>query len=340
MKKTTLIIISALLTANLSADTGGRPMQGIYGAETVGKGGTVTATVNDPSAIFWNPAGLAHINGVTQTEESAEKEAEEAFGNEANPVPEKFWESGGNNNENRETHAGLRSFEMQIYTAYSHLTLDRQIALGAIGFTALKGTIGIGFLGTQVLDIDGYDSTGASTGSVNYQFGAIMLAYAWESGPSKFGISGTYMSEYLGGASINGASLNAGWQFDPIPIISLGVNIQNLAGVYQETVGLDSYEKMDTMMDLALAILPPSTNIEILFGFRNNLDAVETSAFTSRMGLLIPIAKVMFIMGGVEGENLSFGAGLKLKFLKFSYAVNQDPLRIGFQHHIDLNFSF
>jgi len=341
MKKTTILIfLSAILTTGLSADTGGRPMQGIYGAETVGKGGTVTATVNNPSAIFWNPAGLAHINGITQTEESIEKEAEEAFGTESNPIPEKFWEGSNEDKEEKDKSNALRSFEMQIFTAYSHLTLDRQVALGAIGFTALKGTIGIGFLGTQVLGIDGYDSSGASTGAIDYQFGAVILAYAWESGPSKFGVSGTYMSEYLGGPSVNGANLNAGWQFDPIPIISLGVNLQNIAGMYQETAATDSYEKMDTIMDLALAILPPSTNIEILFGFRNNLDAEETSSFTSRMGLVIPITQSMFLMGGVEGENLSFGAGINLNFLKFSYAVNQDPLRTGFQHHVDLNFKF
>jgi len=147
------------------------------------------------------------------------------------------------------------------------------------------------------------------------------------------------MQEYLGTASIYGGGLSFGVQLAPIPIINLGFSAKNIMGVYQRSVGANRYEKMDTELDFSLAITPPTTNFKLMSSINRNMSAVDNPA-TTRIGAMFLVNKFMYLMGGLQNGNLAFGAGLELPFLTFSYAVNRDPLRIGLQHFVDLNFVF
>ncbi|MES0488588.1 MAG: hypothetical protein ABUK01_01255 [Leptospirales bacterium] len=339
-KKVIYLIILFLTTASwaeIQAQSAGRVLYGTYGAENIGSGGANGAVVSDPSSLLVNPAGLSQINGEDSSQNSLEKESEDTFDNsDDNPLPEGFWDE---KDENKKDETSERTFEMQFFSTYGQMTLDRKIVYSGIGLTLFKGTVGIGFLGSLVDGIQGYDESGVATRQLTYRFGDIILGYARESGTLRWGLSAHFMQEYLGTASIYGGGFSFGVQIAPIPIINIGFVAKNLFGLYQRSVGSSNYEKMDTELDLSLAITPPTTNIKIMMSVNKNMGDVNNPT-TTRIGVHFLFAKYIFLMGGLQDGNLAFGAGLELPFLKFAYSINRDPLRIGLQHYVDLNFVF
>jgi len=332
-----LLFFASSSWVGIHASSAGQVFYGTYGAQNIGTGGANGAVIADPSALLVNPAGLSQINGEDKDEDSLEKESEETFDNSAeNPLPEGFWD---NEEKDKNTDSRERTFEMQIFSTYGQMTLDRKIVYSGIGLTLFKGTVGIGFLGSLVDGIQGYNENGVATQALTYRYGNIMLGYARESGILRWGLSANFMQEYLGTASIYGGGFSFGVQLAPIPIINVGLALKNLAGVYQRSVGSSRYELMDTELDFSLAITPPTTNFKIMSSFNRNMGSVDNPT-TTRIGVMFLITKFMYLMGGLQDGNLAFGAGLELPFLKFAYSVNRDPLRIGLQHFIDLNFVF
>ncbi|RME91885.1 MAG: hypothetical protein D6767_04290 [Candidatus Hydrogenedentota bacterium] len=333
----------------LSARSAGQVLRHSVGANGIGLGGAYGAIVKDPSALYWNPAGLAHINGETRIEKRMDlsKEAEQAF-------DEKFEEFMSDDEAGKKkpaqqekkespqpTTETVRSFEMQVFASASLLSLDRNLGFSAVAFTAPGGTYAVGLLGAQVKGIDGYDSLGNSTGEKKFQSTTGYIGYAREMGSSRIGLSVNGIYENIGGNTLNGGGLNVGAQVTPFPLIDLGIDVQNLVGAIQnQAVPNSSYDKLDTILRFSLGIStpPPSSSMRLLLGFRTNLDDREKEGFTINIGLAIALTRSIYIMGGFENGN--FGGGIGALFfnrLKFAYALNRDPLGIGFQHTLELN---
>lgn len=347
MKKLLILLPTfVFLVSQMHARAAGAVLKHGFGANATGLGGAYGAIVKDPSALYWNPAGLAHINGETRAEQQIDisKEAEKAFDEKF----EEFMAEGGKPDaEKKESQPAtpavqtVRSFEMQLYGTFSQLSLDRQMAYTGIGFTAPGGSYGVGVLGTRVTGIDGYDSTGAATGSVAYQSGVAFLGYARDMGAARVGFSGHGLYETIGGSSLNGGGLNVGAQVTPFPLIDLGFDVQNIIGFVQTQASKDApYEKMDSVLRFSMAVStpPPSSSIKLLLGFQTNLDDRETEGFIFNIGLAIGVTRNAYIMGGFQNGN--FGGGIGAVFfnrLRFAYAVNRDPLGIDFQHSVEFN---
>jgi len=310
------------------------------GAEAYALGGAHGATVDNPSALLWNPAGLANIAGKTKDngKKSIEEEAENAFSDESfdnlfNNIP-------NSGNEKKDTESS-RVFAMQIFSSYSLLTLDRHAYFGGIGFTFLKGTLGIAYLGTSVNGIDSYNSSGVSTGAINYGVNSAIIGYGWGDKTLKMGVSLSALQENLGGASRFGGGLNVGVQLNPIPIFLLGANIRNLAGVIQSSNGSSTaIEKLPTVLQVSMGVSspPPGSSILFLIGVESNLDNPDETYFN--IGLNMKLTRSLFLMGGINKKTFSLGAQVKLSIVQLTYSVNKDILKTGFQHHVDLNLSF
>lgn len=341
----TLVFSFFLFLANsASAATAGSPLYGSFGANGAGTGGALGAIVDDPSAIFWNPAGMSHLYKEVIGDQNLIDEAEDAFSDENF---EDFFENPEKDQKNtlQATEQPTTPFHIEFYNSYDHLTLDRQQFFSSVAFTSLGGVIGIGLISSQVLDIPGYDASGTSIGVLNYQNLAVLTGYAWASGMTRIGVTLNGFQENLGGASIYGGGLNAGVQISPIPIAHLGINIKNLVGVYQLNSSTTSspVDKLDTMTELSLAFTspPPSSNVKLMLTFASNLDAPDIAASTeTRLGLIFELSKSLYIMGGINHNNLALGFGVNIDFFHMAYAVDQDPLGTGFQHHIELNLAF
>lgn len=335
-----------ILNNVLFAANGAQFLSTGFGAKAKGLGNAYGAIVNDPSALYWNPAGLASIDGEIKRVRkiNIQEEAERAF--EEGEFDD-FVNENRNSNSKESTPKppknDERTFELQLYGSYSQLTFDRQVAFTGTGFTFLSGTLGAGVFGTLVDGIEGYDEYGTSTGSLDYSAYAGYLGYAFAKGSGKYGFSLMGFQENIGDSSLYGSGLNAGIQYGILPILSMGLSFQNLIGVMQKSVSSSNdYAKLDTILDFNIAVTtpPPNANIKLLLGFKSNLDEPETEAFMPNIGIAYGLNKYAYIMLGLSNGYPAGGFGFSLKHIQIAYSINRDKLGEGFQHFAEFNFIF
>ncbi len=340
------LVLSAFFADAVFSANGAQFLNEGFGAKAKGLGGAYGVIVNDPSSLFWNPAGLANIDGEIKRyrkiniQDEAEKAFEdgefEDFINEGAAPPEKKAESAPPVDTER-------TFEMNVYGSFGELSLDRQIAFVGTGFTFLGGSLGAGALGTLVDGISGYDETGGSTGSKEYSAFAGYLGYAMGKGSGKYGLSLMGFQENLGGNSLYGGGVNAGIQYGILPILAVGMDIQNLVGIMQKNVSQSGeYQRLDSILhfNMALSTPPPNSNIKLLLGFTSNIDEPETEAFMPNIGVAYGISKYAYIMMGLDNGYPSGGLGISMKHFNLAYSINRDKLGEGFQHYAEFNFIF
>ncbi len=314
-----------------------------FSARSVGLGNAYGVIVSDPSALYWNPAGLANINGERTTIRKLEditKEAEAAFGEgEFNDLLDG---TDGGKSEPQGVARIERGFEIQWYNAAALQSLDRYTGFSGIGVTAFGGTLGVGALGSVSPGVRGYDENGVKTKSLDYHGGAGYLGYARESGSLRWGVSFMGMNEGVGAEAVNGGGLNFGVQVVPIPILSAGFSVQNLAGAVQSRVNeQQKWEKLDTLLRFSVAVTtpPPNANLKLLMGFTSNLDNTKSEGMRMNLGVAYSLNTFSYLMVGIDHSSPAVGFGLIFKPIQFAYSVNRDPLLLGFQHYAELNFA-
>ena len=352
MKKnlSAIIVLVSASAFSLHANTAGQFLKAGFGARAIGLGRAYSVVTNDAGSLYWNPAGLAQITGEKTIirELDLKKEAESAFeeGSEFDELMEEMeGDAGVSPAENLPGIERIeRRTEVQVYGAFSQMSLDRQLGYLGVGMTALSGTFGVGALGTMVSGIDGFDTAGTSTGSQNYSAFAGFFGYAQEVGAMRLGVSAMGMQENIGnGGSVNGGGLNAGLQIVPIPILSAGASVQNLFGVVGTRAESGaSYEKLDTILNVSIALTtpPPNSNLKILMGFTTNLDEPETEGLRINQGVAVGLNSFSYLMAGLDGGRPSGGFGLNFKNFQFAYALNTDQQSIDLQHSVEANVVF
>ena len=347
MKKTLLIFLIIANGSPLATDRAAFLRQG-FGAKgkVLGKG--FGSTVKDPSALYFNPAGLAHINGELKSVQKINpaEEAEKAFDDPAFTELENEENTEVKpNTENKPAETIEKTFEIQLYATAGQMSLDQQVGFAAVGFTLPYGTMGVGALYSGVDGIDGFDEAGASTGATEYMGYAGYLGYAFETKSDlKLGFSLMGAQEDIGGSTLNAGSLNVGAQKTIFFILlaEVGVNVQNLAGVTEQTTFNDStYEKLDTIINVSLSLAPPppNANAKLIVGFDANVDDPE-DGLSGSIGIALAVTRYSYIMAGYNNGGLAAGLGIKFKMIDVAYAVNRDSLGLGFQHFAELNLRF
>lgn len=327
----------------IAASHGGQFLQNNFSARAVGMGNAYGVIVNDPSALYWNPAGLANITGERTTFRKLEdltKEAEAAFAdNEFNDLLD-----GTESKDASQSVAKVeRGFELQFYNAFGVQSLGRYVGFSGVGLTAFGGAIGVGAQGSLSQGIQGYDKLGAKTGSLVSHGGAGYLGYGRESGSLRWGFSFMGLDEGVGSQAVNGGGLNVGVQVVPIPILSAGFSLQNLAGAIQSKTDSDNkWEKLDTILRFSMAITtpPPNSDLKLMLGFTGNLDQAESQGLSLNLGVAYSLNSFSYFMIGIDNASPAAGLGLVFKPVQFAYAVNRDPLGLGFQHYAELNLVF
>lgn len=343
MKKTIALIIFVFLSLNsvFAATTAGQFLKTGVGAKSIALGRANTVSISDPSALYWNPAGLAQINGEKSTIKKIEIDEDASF-NELQALAEEegFEEESIDSLEVQEY-----GFEMRMYSTASVLSGDRQIGMAGLAFTGPGGTYGAGALGTQVPGIQGYDESGNETSSLDYNAYAGYLGFAREVRTGfRVGMSLMGMQENIDNSSVYGGGLNVGMQAVLFPLLSAGVSFSNLAGfVSNRTESEEKFDKLDTMMNIALAINLPfdNANIKFYMGEEANLDQPDSEPIQFNAGVSIGIKQYSYLMLGMNGSYPSGGIGFDFKHVKAAYAVNMDHLNTQqLQHTVELEVGF
>ncbi len=339
----TIFFFSFVLSSGLSARQVAAILRAPITAKANALGAAYSGSVKDPSALLWNPAGLAHISGQNKLMRKKDKvkKAEDAF--------ERFARGGKNDddseyskdeNEDNLANEYQRTFEFQVLSTLTQLSLDRRIGFVGVGFPIFAGSLGLGILASQVTNIDGYDQVGASIGELEYNLYSIYAGYALEVGHARMGITLNGIFENLAGKSIVGGSVDIGIQFFA-SIFELGASLQSLGGFIQKSISEpNSLERLDIILRVSVGAVIPRTGIRLYLGLTSNLDNYETSPPLLNVGFSYDLFRYVSISLGLNGGRPSVGLELKFPYIGFSYALNQDKLSYDIQHFIDVHLKF
>jgi len=348
MRKYNILVISLLAAPGLFARTSSATFltEG-FGAKSIGLGNAYGVVVSDPSALYWNPAGLAQIYAekrMTQTIETP-KSAEKPAGDdeEFNKLLEDQNTAGSK--ESKTVEITERGYQLQLNSSASYLSNGRLMYFGAVGMTLGSGGIGVGYGGTRIAGIDGYDAQGNATGTNTYYGHTAYLGYGWGTGPLRLGISGFAVREDLAGGAVSGGGINAGAQVVVLPpLLSVAADIKNLAAIQNRTGGaLRDLGKIDTLFSFSMQIQapPPNSNFKLILGFTANLDKPQGDGVRLNAGLAYGFNKYMYAMLGLNGSKPAVGLGVSLgKTFQMALSANRDAMGREFQYFGELNFAF
>ncbi len=347
MKKTAILfILSALFTFAFAGTTAGAFLKTGIGAKAAGLGRSYSVSVSDPSALYWNPAGLAKMNGERKVVKKVEVDAGDFDDEFQQELEESIGEDfAATESQNPESTVEVieRGFEMRLFTTYSMLAGDRDLGMAALAFTGPGGTYGLGVLGTQVRGITGYDETGAATGDLAYNAYAGYLGFgsALRDGGIRYGFSLMGMQETIDTSSVTGGGLNAGIQISAIPFVFLGASVQNLAGIVAvRSDNTEKYEKLDTILNLGMGIDVPNADVRVHMGVQSNFDEPEDEPILPSAGVSLGIAPMTYIMAGMTGSRPSAGLGFSSQYFKFAYSVNTEAIEGEVQHMAEIEVGF
>lgn len=334
----------AIGSANWAISPGQFVRNGL-GAKAAGYGNAYTAVVDDASAVYWNPAGLAHINGDRKAGKSVAKEAENVFGN--SDFEDLIRQSGDSitvsKEEAKKDTLKPYRFEMQWVTSYSYLSENLHTGFVATAINLPKGTLGVGFYGTFLPQITTFNESGVAGNKKVYQSYAGYLGYGFSSGFNRIGFSINGIGQGMKNSWVSGAGLNIGIQSTPIPIITLAVDISNLIGVVQQSSHQkNKLRRLDTLLRAAISInsIPPNSNFKIVLGFTSNLSDTKKEPISLNFGVSYQVAKFLTLLVGYGNGSFSLGTELKFNAVTFAYAINQDKAGKDFQHFVDFTFRY
>ncbi|MCX7632340.1 MAG: hypothetical protein N2Z22_03295 [Turneriella sp.] len=317
-----------------------------FGAKSTGLGGAYGVVVSDPSALYWNPAGLAQIYSekrITQTVEAPRTPTKPAGDDEEfNKLLEDY---NTGSKEPRTVEISERKFQLQLNSSASYLSNGRLLYFGAVGMTLGHGGIGVGYGGTQLRSITGYDAQGTAATSHTYFGHAAYLGYGWGTGPLRLGLSGFAVREELAGTAVNGAGINVGAQFTVLPpLLSVAFDVRNLAAIQNRSnASWRNLGKIDTLFSFSLQVQapPPNSNFKLLLGVTANLDAPQGDAARFNMGIAYGFSKYFYAMLGLNGSKPALGFGINIgKTFQLAVSANRDMLGREFQYFGELNFAF
>lgn len=348
LRRSLAILAAITATYGISARTASAEfLENGFGAKSAGLGNAYGVVVADPSAVYWNPAGLAQIyteKRITQTIETPKTNEKPAGDDEEfNKLLDDQNATG--TKESKTVEITERGFQAQLNTSAGYLSNGRMTYFGAVGMTALGGGIGAGVGGTRIQSVSTFDAAGTATGSTSYNAYAGYLGYGWGTGPVRLGISGFAVREDLIGGAVNGAGVNIGAQVVVLPpLLSVAADIKNLGAIQSRTGGgFKEMGKLDTLFSFSMQIQapPPNSNFKLILGFTANLDKPEGDGVKLNMGVAYGFSKYMYAMLGLNGSKPALGLGVNVgKTFQMALTANRDVLGREFQYFGELNFAF
>lgn len=212
-----LLLCSTMVTAQTYYGAGAFLNRGMS-ARSIGLGGACTATVNDPSSIYWNPAGVVSKSGFEiQITDFKDIQFNKSFDDVNYP---------------------------QFAVTFSP---------NKPSFTYFHWGIGFGGSAFLVKNIDEYDDESNYIRSFNFGEYATFLSFGIEIQNFRLGISYKYLEQNFGGfynssdPNSNKKGVDFGLQFRPINFLSLGV-------IVRDSMRVGMYDVMPRNITMGIAI--------------------------------------------------------------------------------------
>ncbi len=277
------------------------------GAKVRALGGAYTASITGPASIYWNPAGIAHSHDELNNNETTHDNAD--VPGSAEPL----------------------NFNAELYSSLSFLSLQTEMIFVGTSLTSPIGTIGVGFLGAQIRDVDSTDALGIANATQKPQWFVGYLGYAYEFGSWRAGVNIMGLAEELGKVRLAGGGIDMGMQF-VTSFFEIGFSLHNI-GIIQNTTSASNYVPLDVIIRLSGAIRIFRTPIKIYVGA--NAVVTNIQNIRSNVGVSINIFRYTSLLVGLNGSNITGGLLFDFNYLTIGYAVDQNPLDKTVQHHIE-----
>jgi len=260
-----------------------------FGARALSAGRAFTAVADDPSAIFWNPAGLEQVYQQSFT----------------------FF------------HSSLPEGTMFNFMSYAFPTLN----IGTIGFAI--GRIGTGDIPNRDFQQNLYDENGSHDEYQAFLSYAKKLPWSITSGATvrviRRGFSNLNNGLYQGNFIDYGVGFDLGFMYTPEGFTSpflqdwnFGLNLRNLfAPQLKEGDQVDAFP-----LSIRFGILRKlyfsggGNNINVMF----DLDYSQERDMFFNMGLEYKFKELGMLRAGIDGSSPTFGAGAKYSFMQIDYA--------------------
>ena len=334
-----LVILAAAAPARATKYAGAF-MENGGGARALGMGGAFTAVADDPSATFWNPAGLAEVTGrevLLMHSERFGDLIDRDFVAYTQPVN---WNILGG------TSSGIGISLIRLGVDDIPFTEHLTDALDTNDDGTVDDTEIIGLLDYQDEII--YKS--------DQEF-ALMFSYGENLGNWRMGASLKFIRQSVGKYSSQGIGADLAFLRPTIwKRLDFGIKFQDLTTTYlswstgrNELItpavvpGLAWRQPLrDWNMDLTLA-----GSLESRFDNRGDADQISSGSFSgnAHLGLEVGFSRKVFLRGGFdsgfEAGNLTAGVGFRINPLTVDYAYAGDALDIDeVTHRISMSFRF
>lgn len=257
------------------------------GARALGQGGAVTASVQDATAAYWNPAGLSHLEKSEVVGMHANLDLDRNFNYLAVAMPS--------------DERGAWAFS---YTRFS---------VGSIPETRVDAA-------GNPIEVDGDATVGNSPVRVFSLFEDteenVTLGYSREvTDKMRVGANLRYLRQTLFDATANGIGLDLGMMYSASERLSLGLSLRDLAETIAWNGGSGARDKVSTTSSLGVAYRP-----------RNDLNLNLDLAKTGQARGVVRLGaekwwqeKYAFRLGANDGD-LTAGASLRFEDWDFDYA--------------------
>ena len=285
---------------------------GVYGRAL---GSAVVSSIGDPSAIYWNPAGLAHVH------------------NEFKQYDDTFLEDGS-----KKTNVPLNQIlTFEFFSSLSFLSLQREILFVGVSSTFVGGTIATGLLASQVRGIEGYDVNANSIGPQRAMTFIGYLGYAYEFKSLRLGVNVLGIGETLAKTNKYGGAVDAGIQF-VTSILEAGLSIHNI-GITQDITSEAGYTLLDIILRASVAIRIFRAPLKLFFGTEGIFN-INNTDIQFNVGLLVDAFQYVSFIVGLKNLDIAGSIMFNFPYVQLGYAIDRDPLNLGLQHHVQLQARF
>jgi hypothetical protein len=327
-----------------------------FGARSAALGNAYGVAVEDPSALYWNPAGLAGIRSLKFRSRTVRKQKQSTGkkyvkeDEELNKLLGQYSNTAPVQSEALESDYEVpeRESQTQIHTSSGFLPSGNLKYLGSAGTSIGSGAIAAGFGGSRRIKVsDNAASVMSSLSEPNVDIA--YLGYGWGREHFRWGISLFGLREESVNGDIHGGGANLGIQY-AIPFfpetVSFSGEIRNLGGVEaRPKVGLHDLRKLDTLMSYAMKInlgfLTNTPGFSLLLGVTANLDDPNGKGAKLNSGFTYAFNRDFSVMVGLNDSNPSAGFGLNAgNFLRFALAARRDAQKRDFEYFAEMQVIF
>jgi hypothetical protein len=230
-----------------------------------------------------------------------------------------------------------------FHGTYSLMSLDRRhLGADAAGTIGNYLAAGISFTNYGVGNIEGRDSLGFQTDTFDYSENSFALSAAGRI-VGNVAIGGTfrYLYEKLSTGRANGIGFDLGATYEPLPLLCVGLSVQNLLSKLWWNTGHDDPVLTDVRLGVAGLFLDKSLITEI-----DVLKTVQQPIQIS-LGVQYTLFRIVSARGGISTDvdylkyhtrypDYSLGLGIRYSIFGFDYAIIIPDSDLGISHKISL----